>query len=376
MRTPRFSIAPCIRERRGETAFRKAKVYAGARTTGSASSSEGVRASMAVRIPGRFMEKLLRNILCRFAWLMIVSTLCAQDSAGRTQAHIARDKQLQSLVDEAVSKTLERFADKNLRTNQLAVTLIDLQDSGHPIQASFRGNVQIYPASVVKLFYLAAVHRWIEDGRLKETDEVRRSLRDMIVDSGNEPTHYLVDLLTGTTSGPELSAVELEEWYYKRNAVNRYFASLGYTNVNVNRKPWGEGPYGRESQSIKVHAPNHRNWLTTDATARLMAGIVTGQAVSAKRSAAMMQLMERNPFATKAGANSQARSFTGLALSPGDKLWSKAGWTSDTRHDAAYVELAAGAKFVLVTFTTNHASEREIIPSVARVIIERLKKGQ
>ena len=54
----------------------------------------------------------------------------------------------------------------------------------------------------------------------------------------------------------------------------------------------------------------------------------------------------------------------------GVRLWSKAGWTSTTRHDAAYLELPNGAKFVLVTFTTDHANDREIIPDVARIVID------
>jgi len=57
----------------------------------------------------------------------------------------------------------------------------------------------------------------------------------------------------------------------------------------------------------------------------------------------------------------------------GIRLWSKAGWTSTTRHDVAYIEMPDGRKFVLATFTTDHALEREIIPTVARVVIEGLK---
>src|ERR687886_358498 len=77
-----------------------------------------------------------------------------------------------------------------------AVTLIDLSDQAHPVQASFRGEERIYPASVVKLFYLAAAHRWLEDGKIQETDELRRALRDMIVDSSNDATQFVVDVLT------------------------------------------------------------------------------------------------------------------------------------------------------------------------------------
>lgn len=305
-----------------------------------------------------------------------VQTDLAQTNLPREAANpkpgFARSPRLQALVDRAVRETLEKFAGSRLETNQIAVTLVDLSDPNQPVQASYRGGEQVYPASVIKLFYLVAAHRWMEDGRLKDSAELRRAMRDMIVDSLNEATGYIVDCLTGTTSGPELSAAEMEDWYFQRNAVNRYFASLGYTNINVNRKPWCEGPYGREMQSVQMHPPNHRNWLTTDATGRLLTEIATGQAVSAKRSAEMMELLKRDPFADSGRKDDQAHAYTGLALPPGSKLWSKAGWTSETRHDAACVELPNGTRFVLVTFTVNHANEREIIPTVARIVVERL----
>ena len=285
---------------------------------------------------------------------------------------LAHSDRLQALVDDAVRHTLETFAAKQLATNQLAVTLVDLSTPQRPEQASYRGEEQIYPASVVKLFYLTAVQQWMEEGKIQDRPELCRAMRDMIVDSLNEATGFLVDCLTGTTSGPELSSAEMDDWYYKRNAVNRYFTSLGYTRINVNRKPWCEGPYGRETQSIQMHKPNHRNWLTTDATARLLSEIATGHAVSAKRSAEMMELLARDPSPNSGQKGDQAHAFTALALPPGAKLWSKAGWTSESRHDAACVELPNGARFVLVTFTVDHASEKEIIPTVARPIIAAL----
>jgi beta-lactamase class A len=294
------------------------------------------------------------------------------DSTATTSSNlqVARSPTLQKVIDRAVQSALHKFADKKLGTNQIAVTLVDLRDPQKPAQGGYRGGEQVYPASVIKLFYLVAAHRWMEDGKLKDTPEVRRAMRDMIVDSLNEATGYLVDSLTDTTSGPELGPQGMEEWYYKRNAVNRYFASLGYTNINVNRKPWCEGPYGREMQSVQMHKPNHRNWLTTDATARLLAEIATGQAVSTKRCAEMLELLHRDPSPKSEDKNVQAHAYAALALPPGAKLWSKAGWTSETRHDAAYVVLPNGAKFVLVTFTVDHANEREIIPTVAKAVVE------
>lgn len=275
---------------------------------------------------------------------------------------------VQAIVDGAANVAFEKFAAQKLQTNELAITLVNLRDPHQPERGSYRGGERIYPASVVKLFYLAAAHQWMEEGRLQDSAELRRAMRDMVVDSYNEPTGYIVDCLTGTTSGPELSPAEMEVWYEKRNAVNRWLGSLGFENINVNRKPWCEGPYGREMQSVKLHPPNHRNWLTTDATARLLTEIVTGRAVTPERGREMMQLLERRPFAVD--AERQSIEYTGPALPPGAKLWSKAGWTSATRHDAAYVELPNGAKFVLVVFTENHANEKEIIPTVARTVVQ------
>ena len=286
----------------------------------------------------------------------------------------AQQPSLQDLVNRAAKTALDRFADKKLQENELSVTLIDLRDPKRPVTASFRGNERVYPASVVKLFYLVATHRWLEDKKIEQTPELTRAVRDMIVDSSNEATQYVLDVLTHTTGGYELPPKEMEEWQYQRNAVNRYFSSLGYSNINVNQKTFCEDAYGRERVSRGPNGEN-RNKLTTDATARLLMEIVTGKIANAARTAAMMELLKREYTGTSTDADDQGRGFTGIALQgrEGFRLWSKAGWTSTTRHDVAYVETPDGGKFVLATFTSNHSNDREIIPTVARVVIEGLK---
>ena len=281
---------------------------------------------------------------------------------------------LQGLVDRAAKTALERFADKKLQESELSITLINLRDPTRPQTASFHGNERIYPASVVKLFYLVAAHRWLEDKKIEQTPELTRALRDMIVDSSNEATQYVVDVITHTTAGYELPAKEMEEWQYQRNAVNRYFSSLGYTNINVNQKTFCEDAYGRERVSRGPNGEN-RNKLTTDATARLMMEIVTGKIANQARTAAMMELLKRDYTGQSNDPDNQGAGFTGIALKgrEGFRLWSKAGWTSTTRHDVAYVEMPDGGKFVLATFTSQHANEREIIPTVARIVVDGLK---
>ena len=317
----------------------------------------------------------VKTIINPFPICILLFSLLVPVSGWNAHANIKSQAALQALVEKAASETIAKFADKKLEEKQLSITLIDLSDPQRPVTASFRGNERIYPASVVKLFYLAAAHRWLEDKKITETPELTRALKDMIVDSSNEATQYVLDVITHTTGGYELPPKEMEEWQYQRNAVNRYFTSLGYSNINTNQKTFCEDAYGREQVSRGKNGEN-RNKLTTDATARLMMEIVTGKAVTQERSSQMMTLLKRDYTGKSSDADDQGHGFTGIALSDisGAKLWSKAGWTSTTRHDVAYVELPDGKKFVLATFTTEHANEREIISTVARAVIEGLRR--
>src|SRR5215213_3797294 len=309
---------------------------------------------------------------------MLAVSPAAQDKTRPSEP--AASARLQKVVDDAARAALERFKEKGFAEKHLAVTLIDLTDPARPERASFRGAEPIYPASVVKFFYLAAAHRWMEDGRLKESEEFSRGLRDMIVESSNDATAFVLDSLTGVSSGAELSPEELKVWGEKRNAVNRYYASLGYTvgppgGINVNQKPWCEGPYGRERQFLGPKFEN-RNKLTTDATARLLSEIVTGRSVTPERSRRMLELLKRDFAGKSDDPDDQAHGFTGMALEPGVRLWSKAGWTSTTRHDAAYLELPDGRRLVLVTFTTDFAKERDIIPTIAREVLQGVRRDK
>ena len=91
-----------------------------------------------------------------------------------------------------------------------------------------------------------------------------------------------------------------------------------------------------------------------------------------------MDLMKREPFSESDDKDNQSVGYTGITLKnlnlKDAKFFSKAGWTSNSRHDAAYVETPDGSKFVLVIFTEKHANEREIIPAIAEKVIKNLKE--
>lgn len=282
--------------------------------------------------------------------------------------------ELRAILSEAVDKAVSAY---NFKPEQMSATLIDLSDSAHIRIASVRGNSQIYPASVVKMFYMAALERQMEDGKITTSPELERGLKDMIVVSSNEATQYILDVLTDTSSGAELPQKQFDQWQFQRNRVNRFFTSMGYSNINVNQKTFCEDAYGIEQQSRGYKGKN-RNMLTTDATARLLAEIVTGRMNTPARTSEMMALMSRDWTSSSDDPDSQAVAFSGKALADGKmtgtKLWSKAGWTNKARHDAAYIELPDGSKFVIVVFTEDHANEKEPIPAVVGAVIEKLKR--
>ncbi len=301
---------------------------------------------------------------------------------------------LSELVDSLLQEVWTQFPD--LAEDEIALTIIYYQppiivNTGGALSPqefwkytvagySYRGDEKIYPASVVKLFYLVAVHEWLKQKMVADSPELQRAIADMIIDSSNDATSLIVDVLTGTTSGPELPPAPFATWKKQRNLVNRYFKSWGWqelVDINVNQKPWNEGPYGRE-KAFQGKSGENRNMLTTNAVARLMHSIVGGVAVSSKRSQEMMQLLKRSlnseDLAKYAGEEDQVTGFLGSGLPDRAQIWSKAGWTSQTRHDAAYVEIPDGNSLSLVVFTEgkSNAQNKDILPFISQTLLEKL----
>ncbi|GBF80887.1 serine hydrolase [Aphanothece sacrum] len=306
----------------------------------------------------------------------------------------SQDETLQQLATEILDATWAKFPE--LAPNQLALTWIVydspvIVNTGGAISAeefwkysvrgfSYRGIERIYPASVVKLFYLVAIHEWLESGMVTESQELNRAIRDMIIDSSNDATNLIVDVLTGTTSGPELPQGPFDTWKNQRNLVNRYFRSLGWEeldSINVNQKTWGDGPYGRERAFLGEMMEN-RNMLTTNAVARLLHTIIGGVAVSSTRSQQMMSLLKRslNPKDINKAEENQIIGFLGESLVPNAQLWSKAGWTSQVRHDAAYIEIPQQQPYLLIVFTEGkiNSQNKAIMPFISQAITTAITK--
>ena len=269
---------------------------------------------------------------------------------------VPRDPSIEYKVRVAAEATLKAYP--KLKAEDLAISVIDVTKPELLSRGDYHGDAPFYPASVIKLFFMTDVFAT----KKEKLGDVDRALREMIVVSDNDATAYLVDLLADTVPGPPLEGRALNRYIERRREINRRFQRLGYAdNVSAMMKPWSFGPYGVDRQVLGPNREN-RNKLTANATASLLLWIVRGRAPGAEAS---MTLLSR-PLSPLREEENQVKEFIGEALPAGSRLWSKAGWTSEVRHDAAYVELPDGRKFVVVIFTRGIAEDVTIVPAVAR----------
>jgi beta-lactamase class A len=258
-------------------------------------------------------------------------------------------------------RAMEAFAAEGLKRSDFAMTMVDLKAG---TISSYNGDVPMYPASVVKMFYMVYAEHLVNTGKIKRTAEFDRAMQDMIKDSNNDATGLILDTITGTTGGSELEPKELSEWMKKRQSVNEWFASQGYQGVHCCQKTWNEGPYGREKQG---YGPKNelRNSLTADSCAKLLTSIMQNRVLKVDSCERMRSLLKRDPMNNN---DEQVVSFTGGLLPKEAILYSKAGWTSSVRHNVAYVKFADKEK-VFAVFTKHRPSETKLMKYLSQEVI-------
>ena len=241
--------------------------------------------------------------------------------------------------------------------------------------ATWRGDQLRYPASVVKLIYLIAAEAWLQQDLVADEPELRRALEAMIQHSSNNATAYVVDRLSGTTGGPELEPGAMATWGLQRQLVNQWLASFAWPELegwNACQKTWDDGPYGRERVFYGQDNGN-RNRLSTSGVARLLQAVIASAVVSPPACARMRQLLQRSldPQQRAADPENQVDGFLGAGLPAGSRCWSKAGWMSQARHDAAYIESEDLPPTLLVVFSegASSAQDGQLLPEIARHLL-------
>ena len=288
------------------------------------------------------------------------------------------DSYLQKIVDDVVNLVSQR----GLSSENLSVSLVDLQDRPCCRYAGYQHEIPRFPASVAKLFWLVALLGQAEQENYSYREYIsQQDLYKLIQDSDNNPASLIIDYLTKTTSGDKLYGQDYIRWYQKRSWINSYFNMAGY-NVNLTQKnyPIPElnllDPAGRELQMRENSNNPIRNSLLTYDVARLLYEIYRDESVSFDTSQVVKKLLLRDYELEKLKTYNSIQGFFGEGLNPSEiSLYSKVGWTKSSRQDAAIISSRDGrVRYILVVFgdDPSFADNWEIFPDISGLVYHRM----
>ena len=189
---------------------------------------------------------------------------------------------LQEEMGFALNNILDRVCSNNIENlrDELAITWINYKSESNHINKGCGFGINnrklIYPASIVKLIYGLAAYSWIDTKKILLTQEIIDAVNKMLFYSSNDATSFLIDIITGTTSGPCIEGDSWENWKYQRSIINDWLKELNWNELNeINccQKTWDDRPFGREKEFYGTENSN-RNMMTTDATARVLEEIM------------------------------------------------------------------------------------------------------
>ena len=284
------------------------------------------------------------------------------------------NEKIGSILSNILTKTCQEKYHHKL--NNIAVTWINYKvNSRKGYGYGFNNSKKIYPASIVKLVYSLAIYYWIENETIERDIQVDKAIQEMLQNSSNDATSFIVDLLTGTTSGPSLEKEIFNRWKYQRGIINDWLKSLNWDELedfNCCQKTWEDRPYGREKDFYSASNKN-RNAMTTDGTARIMEEIMQNISFNEKNINLKNYLFrEINEQSQNKDPNNQINGFLGEGLPEKIPFWSKAGLMSEVRNDAAWWINRNQSKTLLVVFTEGKefANDNYFLPEFSKAIYE------
>lgn len=299
----------------------------------------------------------------------------------RRQQKFRQSQQLQRIVDEVVGIA----TDNGLPTPPLSITLIDMKTGE---VAGYQQQQLRYPASVVKMFWMVALYATLQEGTILDERAFTTDLQKMIKKSDNEAASRVLDQISDAESGSELEAENYQAWLNKRKQVNKFFLDAGYQDINVSQKTFPipylnlYEPKGRDLQMRGDPNQPIRNKITTHHAARLLYEIMAGQAVSPEYSQQMINLLTIDPATRIQKRNLQdpnqfnpVRGFFSQSLPDDIYFAAKAGWTSGSRQEAAYIATQDGrTAYILVIFAEDrsYAYDWKIFPKLSRHVFNRM----
>jgi len=235
----------------------------------------------------------------------------------------------------------------------------------------WNSNKNYYPASIVKIVYALATQVWIKKDLIVDSFELKRALYEMVANSNNDATSYILDVLTGTTSGPSLNAQSFQAWKIQRQLINNWLEELQWSEIkdwNCSQKTWNEGPFGRE-KDFYGESNENRNRMSTEGIARIFESLMTNEMLPKVENEYLLKIFQRSldPVRRKKDLDNQVDGFLGEGLPLASKLWSKAGLMSEVRHDVAWWQAPNKNPMLAVVFTTGKelVKDQFLLPAIS-----------
>jgi hypothetical protein len=224
------------------------------------------------------------------------------------------------------------------------------------------------PGALIHFVYLVACEAWLQRQWLQESPELRRAMADMVRHGGHGATSLVVDLLSGTTSGPSLPLSRQRAWIRQRQLVNDWLLQLGWMELqgcNACQKTWSHGPYGREADFTGPNGEN-RNRFSTEALARLFLAVIGGVLVSPPACGRMGELLINASEAPLKGSLVQN-------LTIGGRLWHTGGFGARSRQEAAYLEINGQTPLLVVALMEGGAwaKDQHLFPTIGQELVQR-----
>ncbi|MDX1972705.1 MAG: serine hydrolase, partial [Candidatus Sumerlaeia bacterium] len=270
----------------------------------------------------------------RKATLLAASLFLATSVFAGTQHFTITDD---ATLNTAVANARTRFINSR-QGKRLHATVLVKQQDGTWKRGSYEGTALSYPASSVKLpFMAAAMSKAAATGQ--HYAYLDNAVRPMIEVSDNVQTGVVVDAITGA---PNTSTGVFADWMAKRRFTENFLNGRGLlgNQVIINKTyPSNSNLDQFELQAFNTYGSNQ---MQPNLSAELMLEIVTGK-LEGGASAYMSQLLDHDAYGTQ--------SALGWGLPAGSVYLNKAGWTSTVHNDIAYVRLPNGQELVVAAFS-------------------------
>jgi uncharacterized protein YajQ (UPF0234 family) len=301
-------------------------------------------------------------------------------STKRTHQIALTFKNSNHSLDRVIDKITNHCKKNGLSTDSLSISLVNLKTGE---RVGYQNDLRRYPASVVKMFWLFKAYN-----NQNIDPNLHIAMDKMILKSDNNGASQVLDYITKTKSSKtELSQQEFKAEQQKRKSLNTFYQNKGYSpSLNISQKTFpitNENimePQGFDKQLRgKDTQQPIRNKITTDDATLLMSEIISNPHQE------MRKLLTRNinsSFWRQQPPNpiefNPVESFFGEGLEDfkSENIISKAGWTSASRQEVAYIKSKDGkTEYILTVFgdSADYAKSKKIFPEISRLVYQEMQ---